>query len=52
MAQIIMDHGVSRCFGTSLAPNPEGARFENPNVPETIGLNRISSAQSQSLPEK
>ena len=21
MAQIIMDHGVSWCFGTSLAPN-------------------------------
>jgi hypothetical protein len=24
MTQLIMDHGVSECFGTRLAPNPEG----------------------------
>ena len=29
-----------------------GVRFENSTGPETIGPNRISSAQSQSLTEK
>jgi hypothetical protein len=30
----------------------EGARFENPEVPETIGPDRVSSVQSQSLTDK
>ena len=34
MAQVIMDHGVSWCFGTSLAPS-EGRRIQAP-VPGSI----------------
>jgi hypothetical protein len=30
----------------------EGAKFENPEAPETIDLNLVLSFQSQSLPEE
>jgi len=49
MPHLIMDHGMSGCFGTSLAPTTEGARFETPDTPETIGPDLSASVLSQSF---
>jgi hypothetical protein len=44
------------CLGASVVPRPkgmtEGARFENPDAIETIGLDLVLSDRSQSLTEE
>ena len=44
MAQLIMDHRATWCFGTSLAPRPRGRRFENTSVTRLWGTNVLSDA--------
>ena len=44
MAQIIMDHGVSRCFGTNLAPKLTEACFCLPDLSRTRAKESVASA--------
>ena len=43
MAQIIMDHGVSGCFGTRLAPRSNSTKYE---LTRRVGLIAYSISTS------